>query len=106
MGIRISEAQRLAYRIFKEINEEKRLEWSPFVVMTDLLEEAGEVASVVKGLEGYKPPEKPKTKEMLANELSDLLYSLFVLAEMYKIDLEETYPKIVNSYRARFLKTR
>ncbi len=75
-GVTLAQAQRLAYQIFKEINEEKKLEWSPFVVMTDLLEEAGEVASTVKGLEGYKPSEKPKTKEMLANELSDLLYSL------------------------------
>jgi NTP pyrophosphatase (non-canonical NTP hydrolase) len=48
--------------------------WTPFVMVTDLLEEAGEVAAVVKGLEGFKPPEKPKTKEMLATELSDLLY--------------------------------
>ena len=48
-GITISEAQRLAYQVFEEINEEKELEWSPFVVTTDLLEEAGEVVSVVKG---------------------------------------------------------
>jgi len=35
---------------------------------TDLLEEAGEVAAAVKGLEGYKPPDKPKTRDMLAAE--------------------------------------
>jgi NTP pyrophosphatase (non-canonical NTP hydrolase) len=71
--------------------------------MADLLEEAGEVAAAVKGLEGYKPPDKPRTKEMLSGELSDLLYSLFVLASMYEIELEETYPGIVNGYKARFL---
>jgi len=105
-GVTLAQAQKLAYQIFKEINEEKKLEWSPFVVMTDLLEEAGEVASTVKGLEGYKAPEKPKTKEMLANELSDLLYSLFVLAEMYGIELEETYLKTVKGYKARFLRNK
>ena len=65
------ESQKFASQVFKEINSKKRLDWSPFVIMTSLLEEVGEVASVVKGLEGYKPPEKVKTKEMLSTELSD-----------------------------------
>jgi len=30
--------------------------WNPLVIVTDMLEEAGEVALVAKGLEGYKPP--------------------------------------------------
>lgn len=78
-------------------------EWNPFIMVTDMLEEAGEVASVVKGLEGFKPPEKPKTKQMLATELSDLLYMIFVLAEHYKIDLGETFLETVNDYMLRFL---
>jgi NTP pyrophosphatase (non-canonical NTP hydrolase) len=67
-------------------------------MVTDLLEEAGEVAAVVKGLEGFKPPEKPKTKEMLATVLSDLLYILFVLAEHYGIELEDSFLQTVNDY--------
>jgi hypothetical protein len=47
-------------------------------MVTDLLEEAGDVAAAVKGLEGLKPAEKTKTKEMLATDLSDLLYIIFV----------------------------
>ena len=72
-------------------------------MVTDLLEEAGEVAAVVKGLEGFKPPEKPKTKEMLATELSDLLYIIFVLAEHYGLNLEETFLQTVNDYILRFI---
>jgi NTP pyrophosphatase (non-canonical NTP hydrolase) len=71
---------------------------------TDLLEEAGEVASVVKGLEGFKPPEKPKTKEMLATELSDLLYIIFVLAEHYGIELEDSFLQTVNDYMLKFIR--
>ena len=78
--------------------------WTSFVMVTDLLEEAGEVAAVVKGLEGFKPPEKPKTKEMLATELSDLLYIIFVLAEHYGINLEESFLQTVNNYMLRFIK--
>ena len=74
------------------------------MMVTDLLEEAGEVASVVKGLEGFKPPEKPKTREMLATELSDLLYMVFVLAERYGINLEEAFLQTVNDYVLRFIR--
>lgn len=70
---------------------------------TDLLEEAGEVASVVKGLEGFKPPDKLMTKEMLATELSDLLYIIFVLAEQYGIELEESFLQTVNDYILKFI---
>lgn len=73
-------------------------------MVTDLLEEAGEVAAVVKGLEGFKPPEKPRTKEMLATELSDLLYIIFVLAEHYGIEVEEAFMQTVNDYILRFVK--
>jgi NTP pyrophosphatase (non-canonical NTP hydrolase) len=47
-------------------------------------------------LEGFKPPDKPKTKETLATELSDLLYMIFVLAEHYGIELEESFLQTVN----------
>ncbi len=72
-------------------------------MVTDLLEEAGEVASAVKGLEGFKPPEKTKTKEMLATELSDMLYIIFILAEHYSIELEEVFLQTVNDYILRFV---
>jgi len=108
MSITIAEAQKLSFRTFEEINRKisvaKGKVWNPFVIATDMLEEAGEVASVVKGLEGYKPPEKVKTKEMLAIELSDLLYSLLLLAEYYKVNLEETFVKTIRDYERRFLK--
>ena len=107
MSLTLRDAQYLCWKSFKRINE--RLDpkrgkgWTPFVMVTDLLEEAGEVAAVVKGLEGFKPPEKPKTKEMLATELSDLLYIIFVLAEHYGINLEESFLQTVNDYILRFL---
>jgi NTP pyrophosphatase (non-canonical NTP hydrolase) len=79
-----------------KLEPERGKGWTPFVMITDLLEEAGEVAAMVKGLEDFKPPDKPKTKEMLAAELSDLLYIIFVLAEHYGIELEESFLQTVN----------
>ena len=107
MSLTLRDSQHLCWKSFKRINE--RLDpkrgkgWTPFVMVTDLLEEAGEVAAVVKGLEGFKPPDKPKTKEMLATELSDMLYIIFVLAEHYGINLEEFFLQTVNDYILRFI---
>lgn len=107
MPLTLQEAQIVSWKIFRKINQKldttRGRNWDSFVVVADILEEAGEVAGVVKGLEGFKPPEKPKTKEMLAEELSDLLYGIFVLAEHYGINLEETYLEHVNNYMLRFL---
>jgi NTP pyrophosphatase (non-canonical NTP hydrolase) len=100
MSVTLRDAQHLCWKNFRKINDhldsERGKSWTPFVMTTDLLEEAGEVAGVIKGLEGFKPPEKPKTKEMLATELSDLLYIIFVLAEHYSIELEESFLQTVN----------
>jgi NTP pyrophosphatase (non-canonical NTP hydrolase) len=107
VSLTLRDAQHLCWKNFKRINE--RLDpkrgkgWTPFVMVADLLEEAGEVAAVVKGLESFKPPDKPKTKEMLATELSDLLYIIFVLAEHYGVNLEESFLQTVNDYILRFI---
>ena len=104
----LRDAQHLCWKNFRKINDKldpvRGRSWTPFVMVTDLLEEAGEVASVVKGLEGFKPSDKHRTKEMLATELSDLLYIIFVLAEHYGINLEEVFLQTVNDYVLRFLK--
>jgi len=107
MPLTLFEAQTVSWKIFRKINDKldpaRGRGWDPFVIVSDILEEAGEVAGVVKGLEGFKPPEKPKTKDMLAKELSDLLYGIFVLAEHYGINLEETFLEHVNDYMLRFM---
>jgi len=106
MPLTLFEAQKVSWKIFRKINEKLDIargkSWEPFVMVADILEEAGEVAEVVKGLEGFKPPDKEKTKEMLARELSDLLYGIFVLAEHYGIELEEVFLETVNDYMLRF----
>lgn len=108
LSLTLRDAQHLCWKNFRKINDvldvERGKTWTPFVMVTDLLEEAGEVAAAVKGLEGFKPPEKPKTKEMLAIELSDLVYMIFVLAEHYGIELEEAFVQTVNDYILRFVK--
>ena len=66
MSVTLRDAQHLCWKNFKKINEklgpERGKMWTPFVMVTDLLEEAGEVAAVVKGLEGFKPLKNPRQR--------------------------------------------
>ena len=107
MSVTLRDAQHLCWKTFRRINDkldpERGKGWTPFVMMTDLLEEAGETAAAIKGLEGFKPAEKPKTKEMLATELSDMLYMIFVIAQHYDIELEDAFLETVNNYVLRFI---
>jgi len=107
MTMTMQDAQHVSWKIFSKVNSRLEAETGkgldPFVIVTDLLEEAGRIAAVIKGLQGLKPPEEPKTKEMLARGLNDLLCSVFVLAERYGINLEETFLEQVNDYLLRSL---
>lgn len=107
MPLTLQEAQLVSWKVFRKINDRVDASggkpWNPFVMVTDILEEAGEAAATVKDLEGFKSPDKLKTKEMLASELSDLLYAVFVLAEHYGLNLEETFLEHVNEYLLRFI---
>jgi len=107
MTMTMQDAQHVSWKIFNKISSRLEAErgkaWDLFVIVADLLEESGRVAAVVKDLEGVKPAEKPESKETLAKELNNLLYSVFVLAERYGINLEETYLEQVNDHLLKFL---
>ena len=108
MSVTLRDAQHLCWKNFRMINDkldpERGKQWTPFVIINDLLEEAGKVAATVKALEGSTPAEKSKAKELLSTELSDMLYVVFVLAEHHGIELEEAFMQTVNDYVLRFMK--
>jgi NTP pyrophosphatase (non-canonical NTP hydrolase) len=100
VSIALRDAQHLSWKTFRKLADitgpERGKEHAAFAMVTALLEEAGEVASAVRGLEGFKPSDEVKTKEMLATELSDILFMVFVLAEHYGIELEESFMQTTN----------
>lgn len=106
--VTLRDAQHICWKNFKKVNDnlepERGERWTPFVTVTDLLEEAGEVASAVKALEDPRSGEKSGTKETLAKDLSNMLCTIFVLAEHYHIELEETFLQTVNDYILRFIR--
>ena len=80
--------------------------WDDYVILARLVEELGEVASVLQRLKGYRPI--PKDLELdfesqLEFEIGDLLFVLISLANKREIDLEEVLIKVIEKYRQRDL---
>lgn len=102
MSITLRDAQHLCWKNFRKINDkldpERGKAWTPFIAVMDLLEETGKLASIVKVLERSKANEDPKINMELAKELSNIIYTAFVLAEQYNIKLEEVFLQTVNDY--------
>ena len=95
VSIALRDAQHLSWKTFRKLKDmlgpDGSRVWTPFAMVAALLEESGGVASAVRELESPKPSEKVKMKEMLATQLSDVLFMVFVLAEHYGIELEESF---------------
>ena len=80
--------------------------WDDYVILARLVEELGEVASVLQRLKGYRPI--PKDSELdfesqLEFEIGDLLFVLISLANKRNIDLEAVLIKVIEKYRQRDL---
>jgi NTP pyrophosphatase (non-canonical NTP hydrolase) len=100
MSLTLRDAQHLCWKNFRKIydnlNPEQGKRWNEFVMIADLVENAGLVASAVKKLGGFENTGELGTKEILAVRLSDMLYAAFVLAEHYGIELEDSFLQTVN----------
>lgn len=100
MSLSLQDAQHVSWKIFRKIDaklgSEETPRRNPPAAVTHLLEGAGRVSAIVKSLEGSEPSEKVRPEEKLAKELNNMLYSVFVLAEHYGVNLEETFLEHVN----------
>jgi NTP pyrophosphatase (non-canonical NTP hydrolase) len=100
LSVTLRDAQHLCWKNFRTINDkldpERGKKWTPAVTVSEILEESSMIRAAVEDMEVLKTEEKPKTNEKLAKELSNLLYLTLVLAEHYKIELEESFLQTVN----------
>ncbi|MEX0616876.1 MAG: MazG nucleotide pyrophosphohydrolase domain-containing protein [Candidatus Woykebacteria bacterium] len=67
--------------------------WEIYQRFNDLVEEVGELANAIQVTEGFKT--KNRSKSELVDSVCDVLFSIFLVAAHYKIDLEEEYPKVL-----------
>jgi NTP pyrophosphatase (non-canonical NTP hydrolase) len=87
-----------------KLDPERGRKWTPNVAVSEILEEVNKLGSSVKNMEENEASDKSGTKQVLATELSNLLYEVFVLAEHYRIELEESFLQTVNDYMLKFIK--
>jgi len=108
MSITLRDAQYASWKNFRMINDKLNPEagkrWTPSAMMIDLLSKAEKLASIIKSLEDSAPCSEQETKQTIASELSDLLYTVFVLAENYRVELEDVFMQTVNDYVLKFIK--
>lgn len=84
-------------------------ERNPFMRMTYLTEEVGEVACAVRAIEvGRERPDETEAsqqrkRENLIEELGDVMDNLFILADKYDISMAEVIQRHQTKFKARYL---
>lgn len=73
--------------------------WGIYQRFNDLVEETGELANAIQVKEGWKS--KKRSKSDLVDSVCDVLYSVFLIASHYDIDLEIEYPKVLKEIDER-----
>lgn len=76
--------------------------YTPYVILTFLLAECGEVADKVRALEGSRVNSSDITKDDLAKEIVDTVYNLMILANYYSIDLDKYWDKRLRGIKDKF----
>lgn len=74
--------------------------FSPLTNMAILAEECGEVARVIARTDGEQSP-KPGERLDLADELADLLWVAFAIANQHGIDLSEAFERNIRKKTQR-----
>ncbi len=84
-------------------------ERNPFMRMTYLAEEVGEVACAVRAIEiGRERPDKTEASQQqkrdnLIEELGDVMDNLFILADKYDISMADVIQRHQTKFEARYL---
>ena len=104
------EAQEDVERFLHEWGKKWRRLDNHFYIFTHLSEETGELARDIINAElslstDRKPLEASPSKEAITrieDDLGDILFHLFELANAYDIDLDEAFEKSLASFKKRF----
>ena len=95
MSKEIKDLQKRAVEIRKYYEEfEKRnwgSKWSNIEIAMGMIGDASDAAKLVAMKEGRRPIKVDDVDEALKHELSDVMWSVFVIANNYDIDLEREF---------------
>lgn len=75
--------------------------WKPLEMMARLSEETGEVARELNHQFGPKKKKSNEQEGQLGEEIADVLFTLLCLANSQKIDLDESFQKVLDKCYGR-----
>ncbi len=83
----------------REVASQMPIKYPIHARLVDLIEEVGELANAIQVQEGYKS--KKRKKSDLVNSVCDVLYSIFLVASHYNVDLDKEYPLVLQEIDER-----
>ena len=75
--------------------------WHPLSQFARLSEEVGEVGRLLNHLYGDKPKKTDEAKQELPEELADVLFAVFCMANTHNIDLDEAMEAVMEKSVSR-----
>jgi hypothetical protein len=93
LSLTLRDGQHLTWKTFKKFEKIDQKQAASFSSASQLMNRAGKIAEKMKKLEDSS---SAGDKEEFAKMLSELLFSLFVLAERFGVNLEESFLQAVD----------
>jgi len=84
---------------YDKLNAKRGVIWNEQNLMSGFVGDVGDLSKIIMAKHGLRDMEEVDAK--LAHELSDCLWSVFVLADRYKIDLAAEFQKTMNELDIR-----
>lgn len=75
--------------------------WQPHEILARLMEETGELAREVNHLYGPKKKKPEEEARELGEEIGDIIFTLCCLANSKKIDLDESFTRVMEKHHGR-----
>jgi NTP pyrophosphatase (non-canonical NTP hydrolase) len=96
--------EKMTERALEINNRYKKIEpkeWKLEQDLMGLVKDVGELSEKLMIFEGYRKGFDGKIKESIGHELSDVLFSVMVIADKTGIDLEKSFWKTMNEVKER-----
>ena len=83
--------------LIEEFQKQEKKPWGAEAMTVELSKQVGDLSKQIMSFENYyikqrdKEPMYQTSKEMIADDLSDILYCIIRIAKHYKIDLEQAH---------------
>ncbi|MFI9310999.1 MazG nucleotide pyrophosphohydrolase domain-containing protein [Streptomyces triculaminicus] len=86
------------YGLYDELNRRDRRVWQTHEFMLGFMGDVGDLAKLVMAEEGAR--ENPGGRPALEHELADCLWSVLILAHLYRVDLASAFDRTMAELEA------